>query len=404
MEPVLGANADPDTETPSHSREVALQHMANSIPFLQLLLLWYLGGVLCVASTKTLLMGEDAISPAALSMFQFLCTILPLNYALHGHTLWRGVPLSLPKHKLQDDKAKKLTMCALFYSTGFVLTSVSFYTSSASFTETIKAAEPLTSSAVAVLYNLDSVPFKEMLSLALIVIGVLLTTKGAHSGSGVPAAAKTQDDFLSTIVTLAANLCFSFRGAYQTMLKKPISNSNGVGSLPKTITDFQLFLRISHFGFFLSFALVLLCDIIWPILANRSESTLTTLSHLVVKIGRSFPILIINGICHGIYNQASTVMLSRLSLVHHAALNCARRLFAIVVTSIYFRVPFTTSGVLGVTLTLLGFGIYSNLKARRKLRGLKDVVHGGQNLPTSESGKPERRNRIRGPFSNNSNV
>ena len=95
---------------------------------------------------------------------------------------------------------------------------------------------------------------------------------------------------------------------------------------------------------------------------RRRTSPLTTL----VNICHAFSILIFNGICHGIYNQASTVMLSRVSLIHHAALNCARRLFAIVITSVYFGVPFTVHGVLGVALTLLGFGVYSNLKAKRK--------------------------------------
>mmetsp|Transcript_22920 Transcript_22920/g.45694 ORF Transcript_22920/g.45694 Transcript_22920/m.45694 type:complete len:397 (+) Transcript_22920:52-1242(+) len=392
MEPQPTASAASSSDSSSHSREVALQNWANSIPFFPLLLSWYFGGVLCVATSKTLLMGDGAISPSTLSMFQFLCSVLPLNYALHGHALWRGIPLSLPRLSLQDHKVQKLSICAFFYSTGFLLTSVSFFASSASFTETIKAAEPLTSSAVAFIYKLDIVPFNEMASLLLIVMGVVLTTKGAHSGNGVPAAAKTQDVLLSTVITLSANLCFSFRGAYQTMLKKPDKTNSSSAPL-KVITDFQLFLRMSHFGFFLSLALVLSSDILWPSLARSSD---TTLAHIVIKIVNALPLLIINGVCHGVYNQASTVMLSRLSLIHHAALNCARRLFAIVVTSFYFRVPFTTSGLLGVALTLLGFGVYSNLKAARKLRVSNDVAAPvpGENSLLSENVKFERRNRI----------
>ena len=111
-----------------------------------------------------LLLGEGAVGPATLSMFQFLCAVLCLNFALHGHAPWRGVPLSLPKLRLNDDKRKSLTKCAFFYSTGFILTSVSFYISSASFTETIKAAEPLTSSFIAVVFTIDVLPIKEVSS------------------------------------------------------------------------------------------------------------------------------------------------------------------------------------------------------------------------------------------------
>ena len=103
-----------------------------------------------------------------------------------------------------------------------------------------------------------------MVSLLLIVMGVLMTTKSAHSGIavGTPVAARTEDALLSTLITLAANLCFSFRGAYQTLLNRPGINDDVRVRSP--IADAQLFLQMSHFGFFLSLALVIVFDVLWP--------------------------------------------------------------------------------------------------------------------------------------------
>ena len=54
------------------------------------------------------------------------------------------------------------------------------------------------------------------------------------------------------------------------------------------------------------------------------------------------------------YNLASTYILSRISVVHHAALNCVRRVFAIVMTSIYFMIPVTFVGGTGIVVSMGG--------------------------------------------------
>ena len=63
---------------------------------------------------------------------------------------------------------------------------------------------------------------------------------------------------------------------------------------------------------------------------------------------------------------ASTYILSRISVVHHAAFNCVRRIFAIVVTSIVFRVPITFIGSVGVILSFVGFMVFTYTKATKK--------------------------------------
>jgi hypothetical protein len=65
------------------------------------------------------------------------------------------------------------------------------------------------------------------------------------------------------------------------------------------------------------------------------------------------------------YSLASTYLLSRISVVHHAALNCIRRIFAIVVTSIVFSIPITFLGGCGILVSFGGFMAFSHHKSKR---------------------------------------
>ena len=62
---------------------------------------------------------------------------------------------------------------------------------------------------------------------------------------------------------------------------------------------------------------------------------------------------------------ASTYLLSRITVVHHAALNCIRRIFAIVITSIIFTIPFTVLNVTGIIISCGGFMLYTYAKSNK---------------------------------------
>jgi len=81
-----------------------------------------------------------------------------------------------------------------------------------------------------------------------------------------------------------------------------------------------------------------------------------------------FGISIVNGIAFTAYNLASTYVLSRISVVHHAALNCIRRLFAIVVTSIAFGVPITLLSAIGILVSISGFASFTHFKLEKTKR------------------------------------
>ena len=120
--------------------------------------------------------------------------------------------------------APYLVAAGVFFTLGFLATNLGFQASSASFVETIKAAEPLTSAGLAVGFGLESLTTMEWASLATLIIGVLASTLGnssqshhSHPSSSVTAATTIsfRDSLLSCGIVMASNLCFSLRGLYQ---------------------------------------------------------------------------------------------------------------------------------------------------------------------------------------------
>ena len=115
--------------------------------------------------------------------------------------------------------APYLVAAGVCFTLGFLATNLGFQTSSASFVETIKAAEPLTSAGLAVGFGLESLTTMEWSSLATLILGVLASTLGNSQSSSSSATAATttslRDSLLSCGIVMASNLCFSLRGLYQ---------------------------------------------------------------------------------------------------------------------------------------------------------------------------------------------
>jgi hypothetical protein len=53
-------------------------------------------------------------------------------------------------------------------------------------------------------------------------------------------------------------------------------------------------------------------------------------------------------------------------VIHHAALNCIRRIFAIIVTSIAFQIPITFMGAVGIMVSFAGFMAFTHYKVKRQ--------------------------------------
>lgn len=251
----------------------------------------------------------------------------------------------------------RLLAAGTFFSVGFLTTNYAFAGSTASFVETIKASEPITSAAVATLWQIEVLGRNEILSLATIVLGVLLSTLGndgnATNGSSTTDVSVTSlhDSLRTCIVVMVANLCFSFRGLYQKLFR---ADPNIV-----MLDDLNLQYRMQQVGV----GLLVVPALVW----EGPGLVLYWWRHATqASVARYLILSLLNGLCFTSYNLASTYILSRISVVHHAALNCLRRVFAIVVTSIYFVVPITIMGMVGIVLSTAGFLSFTHYKVKKQ--------------------------------------
>jgi drug/metabolite transporter (DMT)-like permease len=265
-----------------------------------------------------------------------------------------------------------LVWAALFFGAGFLLTNLGFSGAPASFVETIKASEPITSATVAVWWRIESLSAPEVVSLLAIVAGVVLSTVGNGNRPPSPTpdvAAAASTSLASCVVVLLSNLCFSFRGLHQKLFRATPEGST------HAMDDVNLQFRMQQLGV-LGLAL--------PALVLEGRSLMRTLWHVFVVlplqtgdsggglapslrlVAQYLMISLLNGCAFTFYNLSSTYILSRITVVYHAALNCIRRVFAIIVTSAFFHVPMTGAGAVGILCSVGGFMSFSHFKAAKQ--------------------------------------
>ena len=364
---------------------------SGQIPVPLAVLAWYLLGVVSITTTKILLTEPKAsmtrswnddnpllhiggLNPLVLTVQQFSVGVVMLGisrYFRRNAVSSAGPDASssvTQSRQLRNDR--DLFLAGLYFSFGFLITNMSFRRGDAAFVETVKAAEPLTSAGTAVLFGIETLGAGEVVSLAGIVAGVVLSTFGHTSGKSM-GATTTQPIFevaKTSLVVLSSNLCFSFRGLHQKLFRaKPRCGKDFVD-------DVLLQFRMQTIG---------LCVFSIPVLLFYSLSISERVVDISSKVGlvRSgilmsyFGISIVNGIAFTCYNLASTYVLSRISVVHHAALNCIRRLFAIVVTSIAFGVPITLLSAVGILVSISGFASFTHFKLEKTKRAKRTTSY-----------------------------
>jgi drug/metabolite transporter (DMT)-like permease len=337
---------------------------------------------------------------------------------------------------------KELFLTALYFALGFLFTNYGFQSGTTVFVETIKAGEPITSSTIAVLYGIETLNHMEVVSLLGIVSGVILSTMGSSSSSissSISISSSSSSTLIVTCLTvMASNVCFSFRGLYQklfrltpygntsqidditlqykmqligaTLLVLPATwilyfgggNSNSsTGSNSGIDDDIEIYNHHHHHHHQNHHSLPVhrhLHDHHPSLMSTAAAATTTTFYSMEYAL-----LSLANGIAFASYNLASTYILSRISVIHHAVLNCIRRVFAIVVTSIIFGLVITSLQVYGILIAMTGFVSYVHYKSqkegrdgrRRALRAKYSNViltHGGSSSRSSRYGSSQKRN------------
>jgi drug/metabolite transporter (DMT)-like permease len=349
-------------------------------------LLWYSLGVCSIASSKLLLTGSVhsgsiRVYPLTLTLQQLFIGSTMLRVLLEirflgssGYKPWPRYDDATKGHVNGGDTVsspqgrRELFMAAMCFALGFLATNYGFSGSAASFVETVKAAEPLTSATVAAVYGIETITLPQKISLGTIVLGVLVSTLG--SGGNSSQKQTYASGIAAATIVMISNLCFSFRGLYQKLLRLHTSSA--------TMDDLNLQFRMQWLGVLALVTPAILFDFLhvhWiatrgPAAAeydSMTERHLEQANDSPPSFGRYCALALFNGVAFTSYNLASTYILSRITVVHHAALNCIRRVFAIVVTSVIFGVPITITGAIGICIAIVGFMAYTHYKVQQQL-------------------------------------
>lgn len=124
---------------------------------------------------------------------------------------------------VQHQHTRYLCLAGFCFSLGFFCTNLGFEAASAAFVETIKASEPITSAILAVSWGLEVLTNLEITSLGTIICGVVLSTLG--NGAGNNESSSIGASFMSCMVVMTSNLCFSFRGLFQKLFQSRSTHS-----------------------------------------------------------------------------------------------------------------------------------------------------------------------------------
>ena len=256
------------------------------------LVAWYLIGVGAIVTTKILLTGWSV--PPLLCTFQQLLagsTILRLVLSFRPDGVqnlpWEGdqEEETTPK-KVRSiwEHHSDFLLAGLFNALDFLASNSAFKSSNASFVEAVKSSDPITTTAVALAWNVDHLTGAESVGLSLLIVGVLLTTFGnSESPAEAPSLGKS---IVGMTTVLIANMCFAFRAMFQKRYRTLASGE-------RQLDDINLLCRMQQTG-----AAALLLPVILAHSGIVIRATFNVPRDLQLRyIGLSF----VNAFCYAVY-------------------------------------------------------------------------------------------------------
>jgi solute carrier family 35 protein E1 len=196
----------------------------------------------------------------------------------------------------------------------------------ASFAETIKSAEPISSVLIGFLYLNEHSSLLTYSTLLPICIGV-----------GISCIGESHFNVIGFFAAFASNICFSTRAVISKHLIK---------SYTTKINDVVLFHHISKYGLMILIPITILREY-----NNIIHTLRISTNYQLIRLCMMF---IINGCAYSCYNLVSFAVLSRTELITHAVLNVFRRVVIIILTSIFFQNYLSSLNLFGVILAISG--------------------------------------------------
>ena len=237
-----------------------------------------------------------------------------------------------------------LYFTAISYTCGFLFTNFAFSVVTASFAETVKSGEPISSVVFGYFILHEKSSLATYLTLVPICVGVALSCFHDESfnifGFGCAAL---------------SNIMFSLRAVLAKRM---------IRTFPSVTDEVTMFGHISMVGLCLLIPLSLYME--GPRLVEEFfldlDTTYTSSRHELLFI------LLCNTLAYTTYNTMSFLVLRRTTMVTHAVLNCFRRVFIIVFTCHYFQVPISNFNLAGIGVAITGviaFGWTKTISLRR---------------------------------------
>lgn len=190
------------------------------------ILAWYLVGVVAIVTTK-LLLSTWSVPPLLLTFQQLLAASCVLRIVI---SFRKGGPQPFPwdnEHLSVNNGSKEggarwqdhgsFIFAGLFNALDFLASNMAFNAAAASFVEAIKSSDPITTTAIALLWKVDTLGGEEAASLTLLVGGVVLSTYGNSQGTsdGSDDSSTLAESISAACIVTVANLCFGFRAMNQ---------------------------------------------------------------------------------------------------------------------------------------------------------------------------------------------
>jgi drug/metabolite transporter (DMT)-like permease len=249
-------------------------------------------------------------------------------------------------------------LMGVFDGLDFLSTAIGFSLANASFVETVKSIQPITTTAVALFFGIDTLQRSEAVAMAVIITGVFCATLGNVEGQNddnmeedpsvslpLHSSGMTMAQCLQTLmIGVTANLMFALRVNSQKTFR---AHPEG-----RKMNDTNMLMWMQRMG---SLALSIPVTI-WELPGVIQRTRETPFYDQLVPF---WILVLINAVCFSLYTLTNTSVLTKVSVGQNTGLNALRRMFVIVYTAIAFGVPITPMKAIGIVLCFSGFSAFS---------------------------------------------
>ncbi|KAJ1625799.1 triose-phosphate transporter family-domain-containing protein [Pavlovales sp. CCMP2436] len=224
----------------------------------------------------------------------------------------------------------------LVYSLGFSLTNASFGAVNASFVDTVKAAEPISTVALAALFLSNEKMTPRVLLALLPIVG----------GVGISSMAEASASLIGLAFALGSNLCFSARSIAAKLVGKHMGAARMDGA--------NLFVHVNILGLMALVPAALLLEG-----RQLAELASSLPDEQLVASARLFAF---NGLMYYLNNQMNFIVLEQVDTLTHGIINCGRRVANILFAIMWFGNKVTVFNGAGISLAIAGGFLYVRAK------------------------------------------